>query len=218
MIRIVMLGAPGSGKGTQMQLLSNYYHIPPISVGDILRKKMNIDFKFKKYVQNYINNGKLVNDDIIIKLIKKRIEQKDCHNGFILDGFPRTIKQAEILQDNLFTINYILHLTIPEKKIFERIIGRLVHIPSGRCYHEKFNPPQEKNKDDITGEALSIRKDDKIKIIKIRLKEYKKYTAPLLDWFNKNMKKNKIKFFEIQTVHSIKKINRKILDLLKLNK
>ncbi|AEH39884.1 adenylate kinase [Buchnera aphidicola (Cinara tujafilina)] len=215
MIKIVMLGAPGSGKGTQMQLLSNYYRIPPISVGDILRKKININQKFKKNIKNYINNGKLVNDDIIIELIKKRIEKKDCKSGFILDGFPRTIKQAEILKNNLFTINYILHLKLSEKKIFERISGRLVHIPSGRCYHEKFNPPQKKNRDNITGEKLSIRKDDNINIIKIRLYEYQKYINPLLIWFNKNMNQKNIKFFEIQTNDSIKNIHKKILSLLK---
>lgn len=214
MIRIVILGAPGSGKGTQMQLLSNYYRIPPISVGDMLRKKIITNQKSKKYIQTRINNGKLLSDKMIIDLIKKRTEKADCNNGFILDGFPRTIQQAKILKNNFFAINYILYLKLSEKKIFERIIGRMIHIESGRCYHKKFNPPKKKNRDDITGEKLSIRKDDNINIIKIRLQEYKKHTVPLLSWFHKNKEKNNIKFFEIQTNYSIHEVNKKILDLL----
>lgn len=214
MISIIMLGAPGSGKGTQMQLLSKYYNIPSISTGDVLRKKIRNDKKFAKCIKNVINQGKLIKDHIIIKLIKKRIKKSDCKNGFILDGFPRTIMQAKILKNKLFNINYALHLQLSKKKIFRRIQGRLIHEPSGRCYHKIFNPPKKKNIDDITGELLSVRKDDKINVIKTRLKEYKKYTIPLIYWLHHNMKKKKIKIFEINTDNSIKKINKKIIKLI----
>ncbi|WP_232512962.1 adenylate kinase family protein [Buchnera aphidicola] len=210
MIRIIMLGAPGSGKGTQAQLLSKYFLIPFISAGEILRQEIKKNDKTKNYIQNTINKGKLVKNSFIIQLIKKKIKKKKYCNGFILDGFPRTIEQAESLKKNI-NIQYIIYLKIKHDSIINRIQGRLIHEPSGRTYHKIFNPPKQKNKDDITGELLHKRKDDNKKIILTRLKEYEKYTKPLIKWFRKEIKKNKIKLLEINSNKSITDINKKII-------
>ncbi|VFP77886.1 Adenylate kinase [Buchnera aphidicola (Cinara cf. splendens/pseudotsugae 3390)] len=209
-MRIIMLGAPGSGKGTQTQLLSKYFYIPFISAGEILRQESKKNEKTKKYIKETINQGKLVKNSFIINLIKKKIKKKNCFDKFILDGFPRTIKQAESLKKHI-KMHFVIHLKISTDNILDRITGRLIHEPSGRTYHKKFNPPKKKNIDDLTGELLSKRKDDKKKIIITRLKEYKKLTKPLIKWFKMEDLKKNIKYIEINANKSIHKINKKII-------
>lgn len=213
MMRIIMLGAPGSGKGTQTQLLSKYFYIPFISAGEILRQESKKNEKTKKYIKKTINQGKLVKNSFIINLIKKKIKKKNCFDKFILDGFPRTIKQAESLKKHI-KMHFVIHLKISADNILKRITGRLIHEPSGRTYHETFNPPKKKYIDDLTGELLSKRKDDKKKIIITRLKEYKKLTEPLINWFKMEDLKKNIKYIEINANKSIYKINKKIISCI----
>ncbi|VFP85062.1 Adenylate kinase [Buchnera aphidicola (Cinara splendens)] len=212
-MRIIMLGAPGSGKGTQTQLLSKYFYIPFISAGEILRQESKKNEKTKKYIKKTINQGKLVKNSFIINLIKKKIKKKNCFDKFILDGFPRTIKQAESLKKHI-KMHFVIHLKISADNILKRITGRLIHEPSGRTYHETFNPPKKKYIDDLTGELLSKRKDDKKKIIITRLKEYKKLTEPLINWFKMEDLKKNIKYIEINANKSIYKINKKIISCI----
>ncbi|WP_232036830.1 adenylate kinase family protein [Buchnera aphidicola] len=216
MIRIIMLGAPGSGKGTQTQLLSKYFCIPFISAGEILRQEIRKNEKNKNYIKNIINKGKLVKNSFIIKIIKKKIQEKIYLNGFILDGFPRTIKQAESLKKYI-KIEFILYLKIKLENIINRIEGRLIHESSGRTYHETLNPPKKKNIDNITGELLTKRKDDTKKIIITRLQEYEKFTKPLIKWFKKEELKNTIKYLEINANTSIQYIHKKIIKKLNIN-
>ncbi|VFP79311.1 Adenylate kinase [Buchnera aphidicola (Cinara curtihirsuta)] len=216
MIRIIMLGAPGSGKGTQTQLLSKYFDIPFISTGEILRQEIKKNKKIRNYIEDTINQGKLVKNSFIIELIKKKIQEKKYYNGFILDGFPRTIEQAKSLKKNI-KIQYIIHLKIKYYSVINRIKGRLIHEPSGRTYHEIFNPPKKKNKDDVTGELLNKRKDDNEKIIINRLKEYEIYTKPLIKWFKKEIKNN-IGYLEVNSNASIKYINKKIINYINNSK
>ncbi|VAX76758.1 Adenylate kinase [Buchnera aphidicola (Cinara strobi)] len=212
-MRIIMLGAPGSGKGTQANLLSKYLKIPFISAGEILRQEIKKNELTKNYIKNTINQGKLVKNNFIIRLIKKNIQEKNCYNGFILDGFPRTIEQAQSLNKTI-PIHCVIHLNSKYLDIIERIEGRLIHEPSGRTYHKTFNPPKKNNIDDITGDLLSKRKDDKKRIIKNRLKEYDIYTKPLVNWFKNEQIQKKIEYLELDSSKSINRINKKIIDYI----
>ncbi|VFP78290.1 Adenylate kinase [Buchnera aphidicola (Cinara cuneomaculata)] len=216
MTRIIILGAPGSGKGTQTQLLSQYFCIPFISAGEILRQEIKNNKQNKKYIKKTINKGKLVNNSFIIKLIKKKIQEKIYLNGFILDGFPRTIEQAEFLNKDI-KIKFIIYLKIKLTNILNRIEGRLIHEPSGRTYHKILNPPKKKNLDDLTGEILTKRKDDNKKIISTRIKEYEIFTKPLIQWFKRETLTNSIKYFEINSNNSIQKIHQDIIKKLNIN-
>lgn len=216
MIRIIMLGAPGSGKGTQAQLLSQYFNIPFISAGEILRQEIKKNKKTKTYIKNTLNTGKLINDSFIIKLIKKKIKKKKYLNGFILDGFPRTMNQAQSL-NQIIHIKYIIYLKINSNDVTNRIKGRLIHESSGRTYHKLFNPPKQKYIDDITGEKLIKREDDNEKTMLRRLIEYKKYTKPLINWLNQKKKENKFKYLEISANQSISNVNKQIIYSIKKN-
>ncbi|WP_075434080.1 adenylate kinase family protein [Buchnera aphidicola] len=215
MKRIIILGAPGSGKGTQAQLLSKSLCIPFISAGEILRQEIKKNEKTRSYIKNTINQGKLVKSSFMIQLIKENIQKKNSFNGFILDGFPRTIEQAKSLKKYI-AIEYAIYLNIEYKDIINRIEGRLIHKPSGRTYHSIFNPPKQHNVDDITGEILSKRKDDTKKIIKTRFEEYIKHTQPLIHWFQKE--KKKIHYLEIEANQSINHIHKKIINHLNKKK
>lgn len=161
-MRIILIGAPGTGKGTQAKFITEKYKIPQISTGDMLRESIYSKNKIGKIIKNIIEKGKLVSDKIVCDLIEKRILKKDCINGFILDGFPRTIEQALYLSQKKIKIDYVLDFIMPYESILERISGRRIHVNSGRTYHIKFNPPKTRDQDDITGEALIIRKDDPV--------------------------------------------------------
>jgi len=214
-MRIILLGAPGTGKGTQGKFITEKYNIPQISTGDMLRKSINSNNQIGIIIKNIIEEGKLVSDKIVCNLIKKRIKKKDCINGFLLDGFPRTIEQAFYLTKNKIKIDYVLEFMMPHKTILERISGRRIHAQSGRIYHIKFNPPKNKNKDDLTGEPLIIREDDKKKSVEKRLEEYKKTHYPLVNYYINQNKIGNIKFFQINAMHELLLIKKKVELILK---
>jgi adenylate kinase len=214
-MRIILLGAHGTGKGTQAKLITKKYHIPQISIGDILRKKMNLKNNVKKNIQDRMESGKLVSDIVVCNLIQDRIQYEDCKNGFLLDGFPRTIPQAHYLYENKIRIDYVLDFIMPYEDILERISGRRIHMQSGRVYHIKFNPPKHQNKDDITGETLSIRKDDTKEILTTRLQEYKKQIEPLKKYYLKQSLKKTLKYFQINAQASMIDIQENIKNILK---
>lgn len=183
-MRIILLGAPGAGKGTQAQFIMEKYGIPQISTGDMLRAAIKAGTEMGKQAKAVIDAGELVSDDIILGLVKERIAQDDCEKGFLLDGFPRTIPQADGLKDIGIAVDYVLEFDVPDSVIVDRMSGRRAHLASGRTYHLVYNPPQQENKDDITGEALVIRDDDKEETVTARLHVYHKQTAPLIAYYS----------------------------------
>ncbi|CAL4325093.1 Adenylate kinase [Buchnera aphidicola (Neophyllaphis podocarpi)] len=209
-MRIILLGAPGTGKGTQAKLISDIYKIPNISTGIILRKQI----KKNKQIKKIIESGKLVSDEIVISLIKKRISQIDCKKGFILDGFPRTIFQAEAMQKEKIKVDYVLEFKLSINQIIKRITGRRIHLKSGRSYHIQFKKPILEGKDDITGESLEIRKDDNILILKKRLKEYKFNRILLMNFYLKEKNKKKLKYKIINANENTETITSKIKDII----
>ena len=182
-MRIILLGAPGAGKGTQAQFLSEKYAIPQISTGDMLRGAVKAKTELGIQVEQVMASGGLVADDIIIALVKERIQEKDCSKGFLFDGFPRTIPQAQALLDAGVDINVVLEIDVADDEIVKRLSGRRVHLDSGRVYHIDFNPPKVENRDDVTGEELIQRIDDKEKIVRSRLRLYHQQTEPLVDFY-----------------------------------
>ncbi|WWP02158.1 MAG: adenylate kinase [Candidatus Dasytiphilus stammeri] len=209
-MRIILLGAPGAGKGTQALFISNRYSIPIISTGNILRTLI----KTCKDIKEYMTLGKLVKDDFVIQQVKKRISQKDCNNGFLLDGFPRNLLQAHALKIANIKIDYVFNLFVPDKIIIDRIIGRRIHLTSGRIYHIKFYPPKIKDKDDITGEELQIRQDDYENIVLNRLNEYHQYTAPLIPFYINEAKMGLTRYYQIDGTNKITLINAHIKKIL----
>ena len=151
-MRIILLGAPGAGKGTQAQFIKENYGIPQISTGDMLRAAVSAGTELGLKAKALMDNGQLVTDELVIALVKERIKQDDCRNGFLLDGFPRTIPQADAMKEAGINVDFVLEFAVPDEIIVERIVGRRVHAPSGRVYHIKFNPPKVENRDDVTGE------------------------------------------------------------------
>ena len=195
-MRIILLGAPGAGKGTQAQYLQKKYHIPQISTGDMLRTAIKSGSETGLTVKKIINSGLLVTDEIVVSLVKERIAQDDCANGFLLDGFPRTLAQAKSLK-KITNIDYIIELNVADDYIIERITGRRIHASSGRVYHIKFNPPKIADKDDVTGEFLTRRNDDQENIVRKRLDEYHSMTHPLLEFYKNEAASVGIKYIKI---------------------
>lgn len=184
-MRIVLLGPPGAGKGTQAQHLSEKYNIPQVSTGDMLRAAVQSGSVLGAQVKDIMASGKLVSDDLIITLVKERIAQADCDNGFLFDGFPRTIAQAQALIDEGVSLDYILEIDVSDDEIVARLSGRRVHENSGRIYHLQYNPPQQEGLDDETGEPLVQRVDDTEDTVRNRLKIYHQQTKPLVAFYNK---------------------------------
>lgn len=182
-MKIILLGAPGAGKGTQAQFLTKKFDIPQISTGDMLRAAIKDGTQMGKMAKEFMDAGKLVTDEIIIGLVKDRIAQDDCKNGFLLDGFPRTVPQADALTNAGVAIDAVIEIDVPDEEIVKRMSGRRVHQNSGRTYHVVFNPPKIEGKDDETGEALIQRADDKEEIVLDRLKVYHDQTQPLVDYY-----------------------------------
>ena len=179
-MRIILLGPPGAGKGTQAQLISKEFNIPQISTGDMLRSAIKAGTELGKTAKAVMEAGQLVSDELIINLVKERLEQPDCVNGCIFDGFPRTIPQAQALADVGVDIDYVVEISVPDDEIISRLSGRRAHLSSGRTYHIIYNPPKVDGKDDITGEDLVQRDDDKEEVIKDRLSVYHDQTATLV--------------------------------------
>lgn len=180
MLRIILLGPPGAGKGTQAQLISKEFNIPQISTGDMLRAAIKEGTELGKIAKSVMDAGQLVSDELIINLVKERIAQPDCVNGCIFDGFPRTIAQAEALADAGVAIDHVVEISVPDDEIVSRMSGRRAHLPSGRTYHVVYNPPKVEGKDDITGEDLVQRDDDKEEVVRDRLSVYHAQTAALI--------------------------------------
>jgi adenylate kinase len=184
-MRLILLGAPGAGKGTQANYIKEKYNIPQISTGDMLRAAVKAGTPLGLEAKKVMDAGGLVSDDIIIGLVKDRLKQPDCANGYLFDGFPRTIPQADAMKDAGVPIDYVLEIDVPDDAIIERMSGRRVHQPSGRSYHVKYNPPKNAGKDDVTGEDLIQRDDDKEDTVKKRLGVYHDQTELLVDYYNK---------------------------------
>jgi len=183
-MRLILLGAPGAGKGTQATQICQKYGIPQISTGDMLRAAVKAGTPLGVAAKKVMDSGALVSDDIIIGLVKERIAQADCANGFLFDGFPRTIPQAEAMKAAGVKLDVVLEIDVPDTAIIERMSGRRAHLPSGRTYHLKFNPPKVAGKDDVTGEDLVQREDDKEETVRKRLEVYQAQTRPLVDYYS----------------------------------
>jgi adenylate kinase len=182
-MRLILLGPPGAGKGTQAQFIREKFGIPQISTGDMLRAAIKAGTPLGKAAKKVMDAGRLVSDDIIIGLVKERLKQPDCARGYLFDGFPRTIPQADALKTDGMALDYVLEIDVPDEEIITRMTGRRVHPGSGRVYHVKFNPPKAEGKDDDTGEPLIQRDDDKPETVKHRLEVYRKQTRPLVDYY-----------------------------------
>ena len=201
---------PGAGKGTQAQIIEEELAIANVSTGAILREVSKSQSDLGQKVQTYLNSGQLVPDEIIIEMLVERISKDDCNNGFILDGFPRNIEQAKSLDQAGVSIDLVIYLKILEEQIIERMSGRRIHLASGRSYHTTFNPPKVDGKDDLTGEDLIQRSDDKPEVIKKRLEVYFNETEPMLDFYtNKDMK-----FYEIDASEPVKAVTEKIFKII----
>lgn len=182
-MNIILLGSPGAGKGTQARKLSDHYHIPQISTGDMLRSAVRSGNELGLKVQKIMDSGQLVADDLMIELVKQRVAQPDCEQGFLLDGFPRTVPQAQALRDANIPIHHVVCIDVPDEVIVQRMSGRLTHPPSGRVYHAAFNPPQVDGKDDVTGEDLILREDDQEAVVRKRLSVYHEQTQPVVEFY-----------------------------------
>lgn len=182
-MRIILLGAPGAGKGTQAAVICQHYGIPQVSTGDMLRAAVKAGTPLGLEAKKIMDAGGLVNDDIIIGLVKDRISQPDCANGFLFDGFPRTIPQAQALKEAGVALDAVLEIAVPDDHIIERMSGRRVHLASGRTYHTIFNPPKVSGCDDVTGEPLIQRDDDKEETVRKRLDVYQNQTQPLVHYY-----------------------------------
>lgn len=183
-MRLILLGPPGAGKGTQAKYIAEKYGIPQISTGDMLRAAVKAGTPLGLAAKAVMDAGQLVSDEIIIGLVKERLTQPDCAKGYMFDGFPRTIPQADALKDSGVALDVVLEIDVPDEAIVERMSGRRAHLPSGRTYHVKYNPPKVEGKDDETGEPLVQRDDDKEEVVKKRLDVYHAQTKPLVKYYS----------------------------------
>jgi adenylate kinase len=206
-MRIVLLGAPGAGKGTQAQFLMAKFGIPQISTGDMLRAAIKAGTELGKQAKAVMDAGQLVSDDLIIGLVKERILEDDCKAGFLLDGFPRTIPQADAMKENGVNVDHVLEFDVPDEVIVERMAGRRVHSGSGRVYHLVYNPPKIEGKDDVTGDDLSIRPDDEESTVRKRLAIYHEQTKPLVDFYQAEAKSDNCQYLTVDGTQAVEKVN-----------
>ncbi len=205
-MKIILLGGPGAGKGTQASFIKEKYNIPQISTGDMLRAHVKAGTELGKAAKKIMDEGGLVSDDIIMGMVKERIKEDDCKNGYLFDGFPRTIPQAEAMKEAGIEIDAVVEINVPDEEIIKRMSGRRVHLPSGRTYHVVFNPPKVEGKDDITGENLIQRDDDKEDTVKERLRVYHDQTEPLIEFYSKEADAGKLKYVKVNGVGSVDRI------------
>lgn len=213
-MRIILLGAPGAGKGTQAQFITEKYGIPQISTGDMLRAAIKAGTELGKQAKSVIEAGQLVSDDIILGLIKERITEKDCEKGFLLDGVPRTIPQAEGLKALGVDIDYVIEFDVADDVIVERMSGRRAHLASGRTYHVVYNPPKVADKDDLTGEDLVIRDDDKPETVRARLEVYHTQTAPLIDYYGALAQQGKVTYLKFDGTLAVEAVSAELAKAL----
>lgn len=209
-MRIILLGAPGAGKGTQAQFLMAKYGIPQISTGDMLRAAIKAGTELGKKAKEVMDAGQLVSDELIIGLVKERIAQEDCKGGFLLDGFPRTIPQADAMKENGVAIDNVLEFDVPDEVIVERMAGRRVHSGSGRVYHLVYNPPKVEGKDDDTGEELSIRPDDEEATVRKRLAIYHEQTKPLVEYYQAEANSGNCKYLTLDGTQAVEAVSEKL--------
>lgn len=215
-MKFILLGAPGAGKGTQAQFLTKEFNIPQISTGDMLRAAIKAQTPMGKMAKEFMDAGKLVTDEIIIGLVKDRIAEPDCANGFLLDGFPRTVPQADALKGAGVEIDAVIEIDVPDSEIVNRMAGRRVHPASGRTYHITYNPPKVENKDNETGEELIQREDDKANVVLDRLNVYHEQTAPLIGYYKKEADKNdQLRYIQVDGTQPIDSVEKSILSALK---
>lgn len=215
-MKIILLGAPGAGKGTQAQFLTKTFDIPQISTGDMLRAAIKAGTELGTLAKSFMDSGKLVTDEIIIGLVKERIAQDDCKNGFLLDGFPRTVPQADALKEAGVAIDAVIEIDVADSVIVERMSGRRAHLASGRTYHIVYNPPKVEGKDDETGEDLVQRDDDKAEVVLDRLRVYHEQTAPLVNYYKGVAAANStVKYITIDGTQKIDAVEQAILSQLK---
>ena len=213
-MNLIILGPPGAGKGTQATFIATEFNIPHISTGDMLREAIKKGTNLGQKAKEVMDAGNLVSDDLIIELVKERISESDCSQGFLFDGFPRTIPQAEALEVNNIQIDGVIELKVPDDEILKRMSGRRIHLNSGRTYHVDFNPPLKEGLDDETGEELIIRKDDEPETVKDRLKVYWKQTQPLIEYYLGNKENSKLDYFSVEGTLSVEEIKNNIKEFL----
>lgn len=213
-MRLILLGGPGAGKGTQAGFITEKYEIPQISTGDMLRTAVEAGTPLGLQAKKIMDEGGLVSDDIIIGLIKDRLQESDCINGYLLDGFPRTIGQADAMKDSDIHVDFVVELQVNDSEIIKRMSGRRAHLASGRTYHVEYNPPQQEGIDDITAEPLVQRDDDKEETVKNRLAVYHEQTEPLIAYYRKYADSGQQQaptYLSIAGVGSVESIREKIL-------
>ncbi len=216
-MRLILLGGPGAGKGTQAAYITQRYGIPQISTGDMLRAAVKAGTPLGRAAKEVMDRGDLVSDDIIIGLVRERIQADDCRNGFLFDGFPRTIPQAEALKVSGVPLEHVVELAVDDAIIIDRMSGRRVHVASGRTYHVKFNPPKAAGKDDVTGEELIQREDDREDTVRKRLEVYHQQTEPLVGYYRKwaeSKQPNAPKYHRIDGLGKVEEVRERIFKAL----
>ena len=213
-MKVLLLGAPGAGKGTQAQFITAAFNIPQISTGDMLRAAIKAGTPLGLEAKKIIDEGGLVRDDIIIGMVKERIAQDDCQNGFLFDGFPRTLAQAQAMIDAGVDLDAVVEIDVPDEVIVNRMSGRRVHLPSGRTYHVTFNPPKTEGKDDVTGEDLIQRDDDKEEVVKKRLAVYHEQTAVLIGFYSQLTGDNAPKYIKVDGTQAVETVKAEVLSAL----
>ena len=217
-MRLILLGPPGAGKGTQANFIKEKFGIPQISTGDMLRAAVKAGTPLGVEAKKVMDAGGLVSDDIIIGLVKDRLTQDDCQQGYMFDGFPRTIPQADAMKEARVAIDFVLEIDVPDSEIIERMSGRRVHVASGRTYHVKYNPPKVEGKDDLTGEDLIQRDDDREETVRKRLEVYHAQTKPLVDYYATWAASGAAEAPQVRKISglgSVDEITRRVLDALK---
>jgi len=213
-MRVILLGGPGSGKGTQAKYITEKYGIPQISTGDMLRAAVKAGTPLGIEAKKVMDARGLVSDEIILGLIKERLEQSDCVNGFLFDGFPRTIGQAEVLSEMGIQLDHVLEIAVDDEEIIKRMGGRRVHLASGRTYHQVYNPPKAEGVDDETGEPLIQRDDDKEATVRKRLEIYHDQTSPLVDFYQSKSSAGEVDFATVEGVGSVAEITKRVFAAL----
>ena len=215
-MKIVLLGPPGAGKGTQAESICENYGIPHISTGNMLREAVEAGTKLGLEAKSLMDAGILVSDDVIVGLVEERISSEDCSEGFLFDGFPRTIQQAEALIERDINIDAVVEIAVPDQDIIDRMSGRRMHPASGRNYHIIFNPPKNEGKDDITGEDLILREDDKPETVKDRLKVYADQTSPLVVFYSNLSASSQLKYIKVSGTATPSNVTQQILKDLEI--